>query len=125
MILSTKVMRKSACGLVVGAMIATASVLLACYLPSNWRCGACTGCTYAAVCSVYPPRIELCTGDSPGELVPTVVSAGFGYWGAVPALGLCGAPVVLTGSCCGGARTTTTDWTPVVQWYPVVSGCPF
>jgi len=104
------------------ALMGAVLVVGQCYLPSAWVCGRCTGCTYVVVCGL--DGIELCTGDSSGTFVPDVMSAPFGFNGVLPVPSLCMAPVTLSGTCCGGARTTTTDWTPVLQRYPVIPNCP-
>lgn len=100
----------------VGLLMVGVSSAMACTMTTYGVCGACTGCSYTVLCDLVsiPQVIDICTGDSIGALDRDCESGWkFGGITCVGTLVPCGAPVVLTGNCCNGSRTTTTDLTPV------------
>jgi len=119
--------RKIITSLVAGGILA--GPVLACTLTVNRTCGAATGGTYVVVCGfeVSDPNkaiIETCTGDSIGNLDRDCDSgAPIGGYTCLGIWDICNAPVTLTGTCCGGARTTTTDITPIWDATSFISGC--
>jgi hypothetical protein len=96
----------------------------ACWIAATYKCGVSpTPSTYVVACSAYPPKVEFCNGTSLGMSRPTVATAATGYFGYRNTVALCMAPVTIVGVCCGGSRTATTDWTPVLDQYPEYPGC--
>jgi hypothetical protein len=86
----------------------------ACSIVNFDKCGVCTSCTYWVFCGLsWPPGLARCTGDSSGIPYQDSASSPTGSY-AVPLPDLCDAPVTLTGTCCGGAITTTTDDSPII-----------
>ena len=107
---------------------------LACTQQGYSKCGKCNGCTYVIVCGASTEvgqdggsvgiNVQLCTGHSLGTLDRDCSSGhAFGSYYCLSTLSICGASVQLTGTCCNGSRTTTTDMTPIMDTTPQWSGC--
>src|SRR5882724_7183284 len=91
----------------------TINTIKACSVVNFDKCGVCTGCTYSVVCGISWTPLVFCTGDSSGIPYQDAADSPTGKY-AIPLPDLCDAPVTLTGSCCGGVRTTTTDDSPII-----------
>jgi len=90
----------------------------------NYKCGVCAGnCIYLVVCGINKNGVSLCNGSSSGRRIlgVTTASSGAYLYGSSPTF--CGAQVSLVPGCCGGARTTTTDWSAVNEEWPIKYGC--
>lgn len=92
-----------------------------CYSTTYTPVCACTGCGYFVFCGAKlgPTgmiEIAYCTGNNPGFLVTGSVSTSQGLNSNTCYVSTCGT-AFLTGVCCGGARTTTADWS-------VYQACP-
>ena len=107
------------------ALLAFTLGAIACTQTVGSMCGVCTGsCTYLVICGLSTDAVSTCTGTSNGAFDPDCeYGYGAGGWVCLGFPSTCGASVVLTGTCCGGARTTTTDWSPTMDSSAVGEGC--
>lgn len=99
-----------------------------CYTTSSSVACACSNCVYLVFCNLKisaPPVLEaaFCMGNNPGFVVPicTTATAGLSTTALSTALG-CGT-ATLTGTCCGGARTTVADWSTYMTCRATGAAC--
>jgi hypothetical protein len=112
-------------GAVLAALVIQTSVSAACWVATSTLCGfSPTPSTYTVFCGGWPINASFCDGTSPGLARPDVMSSASGAFGTSSAWTRCMAPVTLVGTCCGGARTTTSDWSWVQEKWPANPGCP-
>lgn len=110
----------------ISTLVATGTIAVqACWIDDFTRvCGACPGtCNYLVVCGLNKSGVAICSGKSGGKLVRAVKSASTGAYSYMSRATVCGAPVTLVPACCGGARTTTEDWSPLNEEWAVFYGC--
>ena len=88
----------------------------------------CNRCTYVVVCGATisaPPQvsISLCTGTNTGLVVDDVLTGSTGRDNySCSYLNACG-PATAVGNCCGGARTTFSDWRTYTTCRPAGNVC--
>ena len=103
--------------------IGAISLNAACEASATMRmCGAASQANYSVLCGfslgvTKLVEIEICTGDSNGEPVEDVIyHSNKGNTGktAYYLPGLCSYKVILTGTCCGGAKTVCNSTHPTI-----------